>query len=292
MRQSTYFMRVLAVAGTILLVACGAQPAAPTDADRARLAAVLAAQPAEVKARYRYRNPQQTMEFFELRPGMTVVESLPGSLWYTHILMNYLGANGSLIGANYPPSLLANFPWMSEARLAEQKVWVQTWTEARNAERGVDAATIAAFQFGNMPAHMRGTADAVLFIRALHNLARFSDQPYLQQALKNAWDILKPGGVVGVVQHRAPESASADFANGQRGYLKQSFVMQQMLAAGFEFIASSELNANPADQPSETDTVWRLLPSLRVPKDGSVTREQMRAIGESDRMTLKFRKPL
>ncbi len=279
----------------VLVAACGGQPAAtagPTEASRARLAEVLAAQPATVKARYPYRHPQQTLEFIGVEPGMTVVEVLPGSLWYTNILLPYLGPEGHLIGADYPVALLENFPWASAEMLAKKRAWVQTWTAEREAARQPDDARVSAFQIGIMPGAFHGKADVVLFLRAQHNLARFPEQPFLRDALRNAWDALKPGGIVGVVQHRAPESASDSFASGSNGYLKQSFVIAQMLAAGFELVATSEINANPADQPGAGDNVWRLPPSLRLPKGSTATREEMQAIGESDRMTLKFRKPL
>ncbi len=283
---------VVVVAGVMLLAACGGNAPATSNAASARLAEVLAAQPDAVKQRYRYRHPQETLEFIGVEPGMTVVEVLPGSLWYTNILLDYLGDNGHLIGVDYPVALLENFSWVSEEMLAKKRVWVTTWVADRNAARQPDDARVSAFQVGSMPAAFHGVADVVLFFRAQHNLARFSDQPYLQDALQNAWDALKPGGIVGVVQHRAPESADDSVADGSNGYLKQSFVIERMLAAGFELVATSEINANPADQPQAGDSVWRLPPSLRLPKGSTATKEAMQAIGESDRMTLKFRKPL
>ena len=104
--------------------------------------------------------------------------------------------------------------------------------------------------------------------------------------------MLKPGGIVGVVQHHAPDTASDEWANGSRGYLKKGFVIAQMQAAGFEFVASSDVNANSNDQPGAEDVVWRLPPSLRGAKDDAELTAKMLAIGESNRMTLKFRKPL
>ena len=102
--------------------------------------------------------------------------------------------------------------------------------------------------------------------------------------------MLKDGGLVGVVQHRAPESASDEWANGSRGYLKQSAVIAMFEDAGFQLVARSEINANPKDQPGEEDIVWRLPPSLRTSQENPELREAMLAIGESDRMTLLFRK--
>ncbi len=105
-----------------------------------------------------------------------------------------------------------------------------------------------------------------------------------------AREMLAEDGLVGVVQHRAPESASDEWADGSKGYLKQSAVIAMFEQAGFELVAQSEINANPKDQPGADDFVWRLPPSLRTSRDDPALREAMLAIGESDRMTLTFRK--
>ena len=106
----------------------------------------------------------------------------------------------------------------------------------------------------------------------------------MSQALKDTFDVLKPGGIVGIVQHAAPSDADDAWANGSKGYLKQTFVIEQMQAAGFEYVAASDVNANPLDLPGADDVVWRLPPTTRDNPDTL-------AIGESDRMTLRFRKP-
>ncbi|NNL57739.1 MAG: methyltransferase, partial [Pseudomonadales bacterium] len=110
-------------------------------------------------------------------------------------------------------------------------------------------------------------------------------------ALAEVYDLLKPGGVVGVVQHQAPESADDSWAAGQNGYLKRSAVISMFEQAGFELVASSAMNENPKDQPGASDYVWRLPPSLRGSKDDPAQLATVTAIGESNRMTLKFIKP-
>ena len=243
----------------------------------------LASQPDNVKARYIYRNPRETMNFFGIDEGMTVVEALPGGGWYTKILMPSLGAEGTLVGANYPIAIFENFGYNDE-RIAKMKTWATDWPAKVEEEKTVNSAGVSGFIMGELPAEMAGTADRFLFIRALHNLARFEqDGGHLTTALKSAYDILKPGGMVGVVQHEAPESASDEWASGANGYLKRDFVIAQLEAAGFEFLASSDINANPKDIPGEKDKVWRLPPSSN--------NKDMQAIGESNRMTLKFIKP-
>ncbi len=257
------------------------------------LSAILAAQPEAVQARYVYRHPEETLNFFGIKSGMTVVEALPGGGWYSKLLLPHLGTEGQLVGANYPHALWPLFGFFSEERIAQLATWTTDWPAGAEEWRGENAASVSAFEFGKAAENLSGSADAVLFIRALHNLARFEDQGgFLTTAIADSYKVLKPGGIVGVVQHHAPDSAADEWANGSRGYLKKSFVIAQMQTAGFEFIASSDINANSKDQPMAEDIVWRLPPSLRGAKDNAELKAKMLAIGESNRMTLKFRKPL
>jgi predicted methyltransferase len=253
---------------------------------------VLAAQPQEVQDRYQFRHPKETLEFFGIKPGMTLVEGLPGGGWYSKILLPYLGSDGTLIGADYNESMYPKFGFFSQEDLDAKKTWVADWTEEANGWRADGDAVIEAFQFGTMPDDMKGTADAVLMIRALHNLARFeNDGGYLTSAISDAFDALKPGGIAGVVQHQARDEMSDDFADGSHGYLKQDFVIKQMEKAGFVFEASSDINNNAADQPEASDIVWRLPPSYATSRENPELKEEIKAIGESNRMTLRFRKP-
>ena len=269
-----------------------ADTADPAPAEADRLAAILSAQPEEVQARYPYRNPQETIEFFGIEPGMTVVEGLPGRGWYTKLLLPYLGSEGHLIGASYAMDLWPNFSFASEEFLATQATWVSDWPASAEEWRTDDGATLAAFNFGAMPESMAGTADVVFLARVLHNAARFeSIRPFLPELLGDCYTVLKPGGTLGIVQHHARDEMSDEFADGSHGYLKKSFVIAAAEAAGFEFVAESDINANPKDQPSEDDIVWRLPPSLNTSRDNPELRAEFEAIGESNRMTLRFRKP-
>jgi predicted methyltransferase len=256
------------------------------------LSAILAAQPETVKARYIYRNPEETLNFFGVDPSMSVVEALPGGGWYSKLLLAHLGSEGQLIGANYPHALWSLFGF-DEERVAKLANWTTDWPAAAQDWRGDESARVSGMEFGKAPDSLVGTVDAVLFIRALHNLARFEDQGgFLSMAIADSYRLLKPGGIAGVVQHHAPDNADDAWASGSRGYLKKSFVIEQMQAAGFEFVASSDINANSKDMPTSEDYVWRLPPSLRVSEDNEELRTQMLAIGESNRMTLKFKKPI
>jgi len=269
------------------------QQAAPVVEENLALKAALSQQTDDNKERYRSRNPEATLNFFGIKPGMTVVEALPGGGWYSKILIPYLGQNGQLIGVDYSQKLWPNFNFMTPERIEAKKTWVSTWTARAEQWRDDNGAAVTAFQFDEMPSSMVESADAILFIRALHNLARFeANGSFLSNSLKEAYTILKPGGIVGIVQHQAHEDRPDDWSNGDNGYLKKSFLLAKMQAAGFEFVGESGINENARDQANVGDIVWRLPPSLSGSNDDDEKRAAMLAIGESNRMTLKFRKPL
>lgn len=263
-------------------------PAMMTD----RLATVLGSQPEDTQARYAYRHPQETLEFFSIEPGMTVVEGLPGGGWYTKLLLPYLGREGRLIGANYALDMWPNFPFGTEEFVEKQRTWTTDWPAGAEEWRDDDSAAVEAFIFGSMPGSFAETADVVFLARVLHNLANFEEEGgYLTAALADAYAVLKPGGTLGIVQHHARDDMSDDFADGSHGYLKKSFVIEAAENAGFEFVAESDVNANPKDQPGEDDIVWRLPPTFATSADDPERKAELAAVGESNRMTLKFRKP-
>jgi predicted methyltransferase len=267
-----------------------AHPAVQNDSEI--LTAALAAQPEDIQARYVYRHPQETLEFFGIEPGMTVFETLPGAGWYSKVLLTYLGPEGHLISADYPADMFPLFGFFGEDFIASKATWIETWTSDAESWRNEDSASVSAFQIGSMPEQMHGQADAAVVIRTLHNLARFeADGGYLTTALNDLYNILKPGGIVGVVQHQARDEKPDEWASGDRGYLKDDFVIEQMTAAGFEFAGMSDVNFNDKDQPGEEDVVWRLPPTLMNSKDDAELKATMLEIGESHRMTLKFLKP-
>jgi predicted methyltransferase len=286
-------MRILPLMlATASIIACQTIIAAESLAGDNALATALAEQPEDVKARYGHRHPRVTLEFFEVEPGMTVVEALPGGGWYSKVLISALGTDGQLIGADYSIEMFPLFGFFDEAFVDNRRNWIADWTADAAGWQGDHGAPATAFVFGSMPENLAGTADRVLLIRALHNLARFEgDGGYLSAATKDAFRVLKPGGIVGVVQHQAREDKSDKFAMGDHGYLKKSFVIKRMEMAGFEFMGEIDINQNPNDQPGDDDVVWRLPPALQGSRDNPEATAAMEAIGESNRMTLKFRKP-
>lgn len=254
------------------------------------LAEAVAGRSAEDRARDGARHPVETLAFFGVQPGMVVAETLPGGGWYTRVLAAYLGGEGTLYGVNYSADMLPLFSWMSPERIEKAKADIAAFdtTVAGFTDNGI---TARGFAFDQVPADVAGTVDRVLFIRSLHHLNRFEAQAQtLTRALADTRAMLKDNGMVGVVQHRAPEDAPPETVLGHRGYLKQSDVVAAFEAAGFKLVGSSEINANAKDQPGPQDIVWRLPPSMRGADDNPRLKAQMEAIGESDRMTLLFAK--
>lgn len=276
--------------------------AAPTINISDDLKAALSAQDESTKARYQARHPGDTLAFFEIKPGMTVAEALPGGGWYSQILLDYLGTDGELIGIDYAFEMWPNFAFMTPERIKAKETWPVDWVVGAQEWRDENSAKVSATTFSSVPASTNNKVDAVLFVRALHNLSRFEDNGgYLSEAARVSHEMLKPGGIVGIVQHRAPEANSDEWANGSNGYLKESFVIKTFEDAGFTLVGRSEINANALDRPTENDIVWRLPPSLATtgPRDTddeettskkAAMRAKLQAVGESDRMTLKFKK--
>lgn len=291
--------RLCSLAAALALVAAApaitmAEDAAATAKDAkadGSLASVLAAQPAEIKERYAARHPAETLAFFDVKAGDTVIETLPGAGWYSGILHPYLGENGKLIGAHYPMGVMERLG-LDKDRLQAMLERNANWQKTTLAKAVSKGGALEAFDMTAMPERFQGSADKVLFIRSLHNLSRFNkDGGFLDKAIAEAFRALKPGGIAGVEQHRAPEAASDAWADGSNGYMKQSKVIAAFEAAGFKLADASEINANPKDKPTEADNVWRLPPALRGLEKDSDKWRAMKEIGESDRMTLKFVKP-
>ncbi|WP_394002978.1 class I SAM-dependent methyltransferase [Luteimonas sp. WGS1318] len=271
----------------IALTACsGPQTRADTAADldaghAARLDTVLAGEwrSPENRARDAARHPAETLRFFGVRPGQTVIEITPGSgAWYAEILAPYLNDDGQYVAAMVDPAAAA------EGRARDyqqaQRDGLQARFDAAPAQFGrarMVAYDPAAPRFG--PAN---SADVVLTFRNVHNW-RMSGQA--EAMFKGFYDVLRPGGVLGVVEHRA----RGDVPDGDRsGYVGQAQVIALAQAAGFRVDGSSEINANPADTRDHPNGVWTLPPTNRhEPQDAA----RYTAIGESDRMTLRFVKP-
>lgn len=225
--------------------------------------------------RDKYRHPVETLAFFGIKPNDTVVEIWPGGGWYTEILAPYLREKGKLY-AVAPDWGMSGVQKLKSANL--------------NLYGFVQAADFPAFD-ASAKRVPDGTADAVVTFRNVHNwrmgYRREDKQDYSAEAFRQMYAMLKPGGVLGIEDHRLPESASAE-RERDSGYIKTSTVRRLAEAAGFRFAGSSEVNANPKDTADWPEGVWTLPPSLTL-KDQD--REKYLAIGESDRMTLKFVKP-
>ena len=227
-------------------------------------------------ARDRYRHPQETLSFFGVKPSDTVVEIWPAGGWYTEILAPYVAQGG---GTYIAASMGAN-----------GHNGVRRLIEANGAlYGGIRTATFPVLDAAETGVP-DGTADVVLTFRNVHNWHtgyQRERQPYAEEAFRQMYRMLRPGGTLGVVDHRLPESADAAREQSS-GYLKVSTVRRLAEAAGFRYVGASEVNANPRDTADWPDGVWTLPPNYRR---GDQDRERYAAIGESDRMTLRFVKP-
>jgi predicted methyltransferase len=241
----------------------------PGDALAAAVAAPTRT-PANV-ARDKYRHPTETLAFFGVKPGDTVVELWPGAGWYTEILAPLAKAGGG--------TLYAAAPWDRGLNRVKAK-------QTENADV-YGAVKLAEFpNAGTNPKVPDGGADVVLTFRNVHNW-RFDGKDNTAEAFKQIFAMLKPGGTLGIVDHRLNESD--DSAKEEKsGYMKESSIIGFAEAAGFKLAGKSEINANPKDKKDYPKGVWTLPPTLT---EGDANRDTYLAIGESDRMTLKFVKP-
>jgi predicted methyltransferase len=263
---------------------------ASSAVDTEKLVNALENRSDEDKLRNDARNPMQTLEFFQIAPGMTVAEALPGGGWYSKILSNYLGSEGQLQGINYNDDMWPRFGFFSEEGI-QQAIERTTKFPIMVSEFTEEAPQSIGFTFNTAPDELAGTVDRVLFIRALHNLNRFETEAgTMTEALVTVKMLLKDDGLVGVVQHQAPETSIDKWADGSSGYLKKSTVIETFKKAGFELVSETDVNENVNDIPTENDAVWRLPPSYNGTADDPILKDKVDAIGESTRMTLLFKK--
>lgn len=232
---------------------------------------------AEFVQRDSFRHPQETLSFFGVTAEKTVVEIWPGAGgWYTEVLAPYLKANGTLYAAQFPPDSDISFYTRSLAQF--------------NAKLSKDPATYGAVKVTYLypPQHTEiapaASADIVLTFRNVHNWAKADKSALFFDAFFSA---LKPGGILGIVEHRATPGTTLE-KQIQSGYMTEEYVINQAEQAGFVLDARSEINANPLDNHNHPAGVWSLPPSLRL---GDKDRDHYLSIGESDRMTLRFKKP-
>jgi len=256
------------------------QPPPPQSADQPfaqKLDQVLAGswRSDKNKARDQYRHPKQTLEFFGIKPGMTLIELTPGGGWYAEVLAPLLKGSGNYIAAIVTPK-------KKEGEDAQDMDALSKKFSGDSAEYGdakVQQFDLKAPNFG--PAN---SVDMVVTFRNVHNWVMADAAPGMFKAV---FDVLKPGGVLGVVDHRAATGAELEKIKDS-GYLPEDYVIKLATDAGFKLDAKSEINANPKDTKDYPEGVWTLPPSLAL-KDKD--QDKYLAIGESDRMTLRFVKP-
>ncbi len=235
------------------------------------------------RARDQWRHPAETLAFFGIRSSDTVVELFPGSGWYTAILGPYLKSGGGrLIAAQADPASSPNARAAVDAFAAAFQAHPETYGDVQITVASKTSTGIAP----------DGAADAVLTFRNVHN---WMAGGYAEKIFADAYRALKPGGVFGLEEHRLPSARDQDLT-APTGYVQEAYVIQLAQNAGFVLEEKSEINANPKDTADHPLGVWMLPPNLRAPAPGaaeaaSYDAAKYKAIGESDRMTLRFRKP-
>ena len=229
------------------------------------------------RARDAYRHPRETLLFFGLKPDMSVLEIWPGSGWYSEILAPVLAARGQLYLAHYAIENPRTVNWQREARNQLEETFAK---RAALYGKPIFTSLGPPDYLAIAPA---GSIDMVLTFRNVHN---WSAQKTDAQVFKTFFEVLKPGGILGVVEHRSNAGASFE-QMVKTGYMSEAYVIGLAEKAGFKFVAKSEVNANAKDTKDHPNGVWTLPPTSR----GRLDPEKYSAIGESDRMTLKFEKP-
>ncbi len=250
--------------------------------EQGMLADVIHSQKRVEKNRVRdnFRHPKETLQFFGIKPDMTVVEVWPGGGWYAEILAPYLKGKGQYVAAGFSEKSEVEY-----YRKSSQKF--RNLVANRSDEFGGNVK-ISEFEPPQaLDIIAPGTADAVLTFRNIHNWMHGRDGNGVKAAFTAFYKALKPGGILGVVEHRASDKVEQD-PQAKSGYVRQDYVISIAEKAGFELVTSSEINSNPKDTKDHPKGVWTLPPVLAL-KDKN--KEKYVAIGESDRMTLKFVKP-
>jgi predicted methyltransferase len=266
---------LLALVTTAAMLAGGCASTATRTETAAQLDRTLAGQQRNDadRARDPWRHPKETLLFFGLRPEMTVVEITPNPGWYMKVIAPLLRENGRYIAA-LPARGAEEY---SERELAQFKELLAAWPEY------FDKVDIAPFLPGQ-PIAPDGTADLVVTFRNVHSwMARDS----AEAAFESMYRVLKPGGTLGVVEHRGNPAIPQD-PRARTGYVNQDYAIRLIEKAGFRLVATSEINANPKDTKDHPRGVWTLPPTYA---EGDKDRARYQTIGESDRFTLKFVKP-
>jgi len=289
----------LLIAALVVVSACSkhepaaqapaAQTAAPTQNAESALTASVNSETrsAEDKARDQYRHPQEALAFWGLQPGMTILEVQPGGGWWTEILAPYAHATG---GKYYATAADLDNPEISAgARTARAEF------EARFAAKPDVYGQVQLVSFGSKSKPLpQNTFDFALSARSVHG---WMGGGITEKVFKDLYGALKPGGILAIEQHRA--NPGEQDPKAESGYVTEAFVIEQAQKAGFELVEKSEINANAKDTKDHPFGVWTLPPTKRTrpysegpdANDPNFDRTKYDAIGESDRMTLKFRKP-
>jgi predicted methyltransferase len=266
---------VALIASALLMAGCAATSTRQATAQALDTILAGAHRSEENRARDRYRHPKETLLFFGIRPEMSVLEVWPEPGWYTEVIVPLVKDKGKYYAAVIEPDPTSRY-------IAERLETYRQKLASRPDLYG--RVAVVTFPSGGSDAAPPGSLDMVVTFRNIHNwMARDS----ASQAFATIYKALKPGGVLGVVEHRGNPAVAQD-PKAKSGYVNEDYAIKLIEAQGFKLVAKSQVNANPQDTKDYEQGVWTLPPSYRL---GNKDREKYAEIGESDRFTLKFVKP-
>ncbi|MGH8314522.1 MAG: class I SAM-dependent methyltransferase, partial [Steroidobacterales bacterium] len=259
---------LLAVVGWVVVASAGTAPNAPA-AGATRLDQVLAGDQRSEKNRARdvYRHPRETLSFFGAQPNMTIVEIFPGDGWYTEVLAPLVRGTGNLYAAHYDPDSTSTYAQNSLKHYREKLA---------SRPDLYDQVTLTVLSPEKHEIAPPGSADLVVTFRNMHN---WMNAGYAPAAFKAMYDALKPGGVLGIEEHRGRTDQPQD-PEAKSGYVREDFAIALIEGVGFKLVARSEINANPKDTKDYEKGVWTLPPNFT---EGEKDRAKYAVIGESDR---------
>lgn len=229
------------------------------------------------RARDQFRNPVETLSFFQIAPNMKVGEYAPGGGWYSRVFGHYLGGEGEFIGL-FPNPITATPDAARQQALRDTAAGfgskVAEWT-------GLSADRFSEMTLETIADDQKSTFDRITVVRMMHNMMRSGTADTEIRAMR---ELLKDDGMLGIVQHRAKADAPWSYANGAKGYMREADIIDFMRINGFELAGKSEINANPKDTADHAEGVWEMPPIMGTKRD------DLKNLGESDRMTLLFKK--
>ncbi|MFM5884681.1 MAG: class I SAM-dependent methyltransferase [Novosphingobium sp.] len=283
MRRALVVLSALALSASLAVSLPAPLEAKEKITDGQAMAVVLASPSRDSdRARDQYRHPAQTLSFFKIRPGMTVVDVMPAGGWYSRVLVPFLGERGRYVALN--PDVRTSTEAMKKNYGGLKDTWPEKSAPWFAGQTGL--APTEAWNSDDLTDGIKGKVDRAIIMREVHNLWRYD---LLRRELTTIHGLLKDDGLLGIEEHRARDKSAPAYLDGSKGYMRTADVIGLIEACGFELVGKSEINANRKDPANWPGGVWTLPPNLSGVTDPA-EKARLIEIGESDRMTLLFKK--